>query len=80
MPLGVHRKFNLDRAAAALAAVTQREFAGANCDQVEKPRQLACVDPDLMAVQVQFLAFLYNDRIIIIAHRIIDVFFQREIS
>ncbi|MGN8897604.1 hypothetical protein [Flavonifractor sp. HCP28S3_F3] len=78
VPLGVPRKFNLDRAAAL--AVVQREFAGANCDQVVKLRPLACVDPDLMAVQVQFLAFLYNDRIIIISRRIIDVIFQREIS
>ena len=74
----VIRKGNREFAAAL--AVIQREFAAANAEQVYKPRPLACVDRDLMTVQIQFLVAYYIDRKIINAHRVIDVFHQLEIS
>ncbi|MEJ5966054.1 hypothetical protein [Flavonifractor porci] len=74
----VIRKGNREFAAAL--AVIQREFAAANAEQVFKPRPPACVDRDLMTVQIQFLVAYYIDRKIINAHRVIDVFHQLEIS
>ena len=74
----VIRKGNRELAAAL--AVIQREFAAANAEQVYKPRPPACVDRDLMTVQIQFLVAYYIDRKIINAHRVIDVFHQLEIS
>ena len=74
----VIRKGNRELAAAL--AVIQREFAAANAEQVFKPRPPACVDRDLMTVQIQFLVAYYIDRNIFNVHRVIDVFHQLEIS
>ena len=78
MLLAVHRKFNRDLAAAL--TVVQREFAVVNCNQGVKTRPLGCVDPDLMAVQVQPLAAAHLNFFVLTAQRIIDVCVQYELS
>ena len=70
----VRRKFNCDLAAAL--AVVQREVAVAKMDQVEKRGSLACVDRDLMAVQIQHLAIRHLNFFILAAQRIFDVLEQ----